>query len=444
MKRSHACSRTGCVWALLAAAMVNIVSVIAQVCCDVTPHGEGEVSFCEDVSDSYSCCRGPEGCQDQFCKWVPSCDEGDTTTTTLVDSSTDDGSSSLGIIIGAVVGVLVLCGICAIFYLCYRRGSSSSSLHVGPPATTIGSVATVNVVCGSCRQMITIDAAAGIACRFKCTSCGAANQFSLGLPPPTSGWAAPIVYPSYWSIRSASKHEFLTETEEVKKAMQSLLDQTWKDQWTRDRGKSGKVQRFEVVHVQRNENPKIWEDYQRVRDNLREIAARSPFVLYDVKTGSANQTTREARNFIDRAQLCKDINEYYLFHGTKPSAAKAICDNDFLEMKAGSNAGTLYGPGLYFAESSSKSDEYAADDKDGIFSGLYGMLVCRVACGNMNYTDEVAPPVQSLVNSVLKSKTHHSILGDREKCRGTYREFIVFDSAQTYPEYVVIYKRVDK
>jgi len=110
--------------------------------------------------------------------------------------------------------------------------------------------------------------------------------------------------------------------------------------------------------------------------------------------------------------------------------------------KAGSNAGTLYGPGIYFAEASSKADEYAQDDKEGIFAGLYGMLICRVTCGNINYTDEVAPPVQGLVDSILKTQTHHCILGDREKCRGTYREFIVFDQKQAYPEYVVIYRRV--
>lgn len=139
---------------------------------------------------------------------------------------------------------------------------------------------------------------------------------------------------------------------------------------------------------------------------------------------------------------CQDINEFYLFHGTKPSAVKAICDEDFALNLSGTNAGTLYGNGLYFAEASSKGDEYANDDKQGIFSGLFALIVCRVACGNLYYTDEVKPDVQDIMDAVLTKRTHHAVLGDREKCRGTYREFIVFDQRQVYPEYVVIYQRV--
>merc|ERR1719382_775805 len=233
---------------------------------------------------------------------------------------------------------------------------------------------------------------------------------------------------------------FVQETDDVKKAVQALLDKTWKNQWTRDRGAHGKVCKFEVVMVHRNENPKIWEPYFKIRHQLREKLSGSGVRHYDVKTETAASDVPEVQQLIQRSGLCSEVNEHYLFHGTKPSAAKAICDNDFLVKMAGANAGTLYGPGIYFAEASSKSDEYAQDDKEGIFSGLFGLLVCRVICGNMNYTDQVSPPVQGLVDSVLKDGTHHSVLGDREKCRGTYREFIVFDKDQAYPEFVVIYR----
>lgn len=161
---------------------------------------------------------------------------------------------------------------------------------------------------------------------------------------------------------------------------------------------------------------------------------------FQVKTHSA----AGVGELVARGRLCADANEFYLLHGTNPSAARAICDNAFTVSKAGSNAGMLYGPGLYFAEASSKADEYAGDDKDGIYAGLYGMLVCRVTCGNIKYTCDVHPPVQQLLDSVRCSGTHHSVLGDRERCRGTYREFVVYDSAQAYPEYVVIYRRVQQ
>merc|ERR1712078_754507 len=53
------------------------------------------------------------------------------------------------------------------------------------------------------------------------------------------------------------------------------------------------------------------------------------------------------------------INEVWLFHGTGDTAAQKITSNVFKVNLAGSNAGTLYGRGIYLAERPSKSDEYA-------------------------------------------------------------------------------------
>lgn len=108
---------------------------------------------------------------------------------------------------------------------------------------------------------------------------------------------------------------------------------------------------------------------------------------------------------------------------------------------AGSNAGTLYGPGLYLAENSSKSDEYAADEDSGIYRGLYAMLICRVTCGRILYTDELKPVKSRLTQQCTLEKRYDSVLGDREKTKGTYREFVVYNSAQVYPECVILYKR---
>ena len=35
----------------------------------------------------------------------------------------------------------------------------------------------------------------------------------------------------------------------------------------------------------------------------------------------------------------------------------------------------------------------------------------------------------------------HSVLGDRIACRGTFREFIVFDDAVVYPAFILKYRR---
>eukprot|EP00415_Alexandrium_ostenfeldii_P001009 UN1009 len=216
---------------------------------------------------------------------------------------------------------------------------------------------------------------------------------------------------------------------------------TWKKIETRDRKKqqSGPAARFQVVQVQQNCNPWLWQNYVRARSD---IAAKmgNASSSYGVKTSECLGAMGGEEML---GPLETSANEFYLFHGTKPSACDSICKSDFMVRMAGANAGTLYGPGIYFAECSSKSDEYASDDPSGIYSGLYAMLLCRVTCGRVLYTDEVHPNVDDLVRKCATTAEFNSVLGDREKARGTYREFIVFNNDQAYPAYVVIYKRLE-
>lgn len=228
----------------------------------------------------------------------------------------------------------------------------------------------------------------------------------------------------------------------VRRAVQSLMDNTWKDQVTRDRKAS--LGKFEVVQVVRNENAKLWRDYFRARERVFQQCMQlgDRFCSQKVKTGpdAAGAELEECLGQ-EVLALLDDANEFYLFHGTKPSSATAICETNFCTKRAGSAVGTLYGPGLYFAECSSKSDEYAKDDDAGPYQGLYAMLLCRVTCGNCRYTDAVRPSVAKLLQD-LETGEYHSVLGDREKARGTYREFVCFEADLAYPEYIIIYRRL--
>merc|ERR1712232_34511 len=135
--------------------------------------------------------------------------------------------------------------------------------------------------------------------------------------------------------------------------------------------------------------------------------------------------------------LERKINEWYLFHGTNPIAADAICSTDFKVSKAGTNTGTLYGKGLYFADCITKADEYSKPNSDG----HYAVLLCRIIGGNVRYTDEETPDKEDLVYSCLEGP-YDCVLGDREKLRGTFKEYVLFDSEDVYPEYIIHYTRV--
>lgn len=126
--------------------------------------------------------------------------------------------------------------------------------------------------------------------------------------------------------------------------------------------------------------------------------------------------------------------EAFLFHGTKPAGARGIALEDF-DLKFARDG--LFGRGIYFAESCSKSDEYTAEDKDG----ARPLLLCRVTLGRMKYCDERNPDKRELENACT-SGGFHSVLGDRRKVHNTYREFILYDPLQAYTHFVIWYKRL--
>jgi len=244
----------------------------------------------------------------------------------------------------------------------------------------------------------------------------------------------PIRTPASWSHSpSLGSSEMVEAHPELRGAIQALMDATWRDVITKDRSRGGSssLQHFEVVQVLRNENTRLWHEYARSRGAIVGDMVRDDERIKTLTSNAVGLDTLDA-----------ECNESYLFHGSKPSSVKNICENDFLLKFAGARRGTLYGPGVYFAESSSKADEYADDDKDGIYKGLYAMLLCRVTLGRVFVTEEVRPDGEKLRATCCgRSATHHSVLGDREKARGTYREFVVFNGKQAYPEFVIVYRR---
>jgi len=296
--------------------------------------------------------------------------------------------------------------------------------------------ACMQVACGSCSNTFQFQPACGNAPRlqFACPFCFRTNSIDMKVEP--------VEPPRWWTECPAlgdSKRSMASQ--EVKMAVQNMMDRTWKNVATRDRDHRI-VKFFEVVNVLHNENTALWSNYVRARDAIRRsISSGTEVARIEAKTSAV-----EPNGLPDcLGDLEPTVNECLLFHGTKPTAADNICKSHFLLHLAGVNKGTLYGPGIYFAENSSKADEYADDDKDGIYQGLYAMLLCRVTCGNMLVTEEVMPDREELKRSCAGPHAKfHSVLGDREKARGTFREFVIFGNDQAYPEYVIIYRRVEE
>jgi len=213
-----------------------------------------------------------------------------------------------------------------------------------------------------------------------------------------------------------------------KKALQVMLDTTFKRILTRDRRPDDEAPdgeempyRLEIVQVFRSEHACL---------HHRLTQKRVPFRRSD----SFGLKTHETETHL-HGQL--EGGEGYLFHGTNPSSAMNILRTGFSLDHAGSTTGSMYGQGIYAAECSSKADEYSHDDGGNTYPSLQAILVNRCFVGQPYVVNEAGAHTET-----AKSLGYHCVCGDREGKVGTYRELIFYDEHQVYPEYAVIYRRV--
>eukprot|EP00928_Gymnodinium_smaydae_P072711 TRINITY_DN56013_c0_g1_i1.p1 TRINITY_DN56013_c0_g1~~TRINITY_DN56013_c0_g1_i1.p1 ORF type:complete len:891 (+),score=144.39 TRINITY_DN56013_c0_g1_i1:82-2754(+) len=192
---------------------------------------------------------------------------------------------------------------------------------------------------------------------------------------------------------------------------------------------------FRVRRVIRVEDSFMWAKYVQKREEIREKRAEEALEPFDPPMQSDEVADMHPELFGD---LDNSVNEVYLWHGTNVRAALSIAQDDFRIDLAGDNTGTMYGRGAYCAESSTKADEYATDEPGGYYEGVYAMLLCRATMGKYYYTEERE---ESAGDKVLAGD-YDSTLGDRLKSVGTFRELVIYDSDQIYPEYIVVYTRV--
>lgn len=247
--------------------------------------------------------------------------------------------------------------------------------------------------------------------------------------------------------------------------MQCLLDETYngwggfgKRTRTRDRPNEKVADRLEVESVVRLRNMGSYLSYLIRRQVISAEMPEESRKDWNVRTCGASPTSKGSRAtprsedpdspMGSTQQLAKsllgplatDLNEYYLWHGTGPAEAQGIANSGFDLDQAGSCRGALFGRGLYFAESCLKADEYVRADDEGRFP----LLLCRVTLGHVNYCDAEDPwELREALRVSCRDGAggHHSVLGDREKVRQTFREFVIFDGFQAYPEYIVWYRR---
>jgi hypothetical protein len=224
------------------------------------------------------------------------------------------------------------------------------------------------------------------------------------------------------------------------KQMQEFVDETYtawggygRETRTRDRHNTRAASRIEVVGVEHLQNDMRYMIYCLRRQVIEAELATESREEWDVKTDRAS-------TLLPLATLDSSLNEHYLWHGTGPTEARGIASTGFDLSQAGCGRGALFGRGAYFAESCLKADEYVKPDE----RGWYPLILCRVTLGRICYCDAEDPgELRESLRAACRNRAgkYHSVLGDREKVRQTFREFVLFDSSQVYPEFIVWYVR---
>jgi len=247
--------------------------------------------------------------------------------------------------------------------------------------------------------------------------------------------------------------------------LQKLLTDTHKpyDSWTRDRGcslhgrnssecstgcllknKAQVPKGYVLRRAYRNQNTLLWERYCLAKTAISHECARP---------SSADFSEVPVLSGVDlNDKLDISCNEWRVLHGTSQACARDICSSNFQMAFVGTGATwkaagkekgmPLYGLGIYGAERITKADEYSKpvfDSKAG--AELFPVLVLRCVGGRANVvlTNDIN---RHQLRKDIYEGPYHSVVGDRVKKLGKpYREIVIYDKDQCFPEYLLMYER---
>lgn len=186
---------------------------------------------------------------------------------------------------------------------------------------------------------------------------------------------------------------------------------------------------WECVSARRIENSQLWKAFVEFKLALRSQCARTPCTHVEDLPGSPDAVVTTAhlrQERVDQAisigSLEGMVNEHFLWHATSKEAAAEIAQINFQIDSAAS--GLKYGPGAYFAEELGKALAYSMGETKCV-------LLCRVACGDIYYTET------SDRDASLKASQGGKTLVLANPQRLGPREFVALRQEQIYPEFIL-------
>jgi len=221
---------------------------------------------------------------------------------------------------------------------------------------------------------------------------------------------------------------------------------------------------LEITHIDRVENYVCWKRYAFHRQSIR-----NKYSQIELKNFKCSQYMQQYKMLTPLLDVTS--NEYYLFHGTNEKILELLVKDGFDERV--SNVGGMFGAGVYFAENSSKSNQYipcptcgggayftpACSCSNPSPDTIYKILICRVTLGDSHIctqydaatykgNDPSKPCRRAPVKAKGGSEVFDSIMAEKigvgspaANTNLKFREVIVYDRNLIYGEYIVSYKR---
>lgn len=225
-----------------------------------------------------------------------------------------------------------------------------------------------------------------------------------------------VVPPPYWNnleLAKADKKDMRIRTQELDGAFLKQLQRSC----THPRCSSFDINAVTSVRSYRLENPITWTQY---RNKAAELAARHE--ADGVEFCPQLQPRVPECMYPEGVEIDESMNEVYLWHATKHNTVDTIINEGFDERVC--NLGGLFGAGVYFAEESCKSGQYASKHQ-----GTHFFFVSRVLLGRPYYA------TSHMQQTRRPPEGYDSIIANQN--RFGHRELIVYDRFQAYPEFLV-------
>eukprot|EP00298_Acanthocystis_sp_HF-20_P014924 c20958_g1_i4.p1 GENE.c20958_g1_i4~~c20958_g1_i4.p1 ORF type:complete len:409 (-),score=171.35 c20958_g1_i4:193-1419(-) len=260
--------------------------------------------------------------------------------------------------------------------------------------------------------------------------------------------------PNYWAtvkvsdINKTTEHIVSPQSTEFSVIQKNILIDTIASYHIKN-GLNHKVlfTTFEVTRIIRVQNPTLWSRY---------VEKRKKF---------AQMRLTPATNVIAPQPIDSAIqNEYWFVHGLNTTALPNICESGF-DSNSSSSQG-MFGAAFYFAENSSKSNQYSHGgncfQKGAVPLGQHAgcqcqqddevcLLVCRVLLGEPWIENKFQGNKPGefwhgrRTDPVINGITYNSVIAQSKSHSPSstlmLREYALYETTQIYPEYKLYYKR---